>query len=47
MTYFAILGKNKEISIEELKLVKPVNLLEINNILVTFETEKVEELNNL
>jgi len=47
MTYFAILWKNKEISLAELKLVKPTNLIEFNDIIILFDTENSDRLNEL
>lgn len=45
--YFAIIWKNKQMSLAELWLIKPINLKEITNVLITFETDFPELLNNL
>ncbi|MCK9466913.1 MAG: hypothetical protein M0P94_01160 [Candidatus Absconditabacterales bacterium] len=45
--FFAIIGKNKQLSLAELELIKPNNLKEITNILFTFDTDFPELLNKL
>jgi len=45
--FFAILWKNREISLEELEFIQPQNLKEIDNITITFETFFPEKLNLL
>ena len=45
--YFAIIGKNKQMSLAELKLANPENITEITNVLVTFDTDHPEKLNLL
>jgi len=45
--FFAILWKNKDISLEELEFIQPQNLKQIDNFIVTFETFFPEKLNLL
>ncbi len=45
--YFAIIWKNKTISLKELELVNPQNIKEITNILITFDIDKPELLQTL
>jgi hypothetical protein len=45
--YFAIIGKNQQISLAELELIEPTNLTEITGVLITFDTNKPELLNTL
>lgn len=45
--YFAIIWKNKEMSLAELKLIKPENIVEVTNVLITFDTNNPEKLINL
>jgi hypothetical protein len=45
--YFAIIGKNQQISLAELALIEPTNLTEITGVLITFDTNKPELLDTL
>ena len=45
--YFAITWKNKTMSLAELELVNPTNLVEITGVLITFDTDKPELLDTL
>ncbi len=45
--YFAIIWKNKEMSLTEIWLIKPTNIKEITNVLITFDTDFPELLNKL
>jgi len=45
--FFAILWKNKDISLEELEFIQPENLKQIDNFIITFETFFPEKLNLL
>ena len=45
--YFAIIWKNKEISLKELELINPKNIEEITNILITFDTDNPKLLETL
>lgn len=45
--YFAIIWKNKEISLKELNFIKAKDIVEISNILIKFETDFPELLDNL
>ncbi len=45
--YFAIIWKNKKISLKELELIKPKNLTEITDVLITFDTNDTELLQTL
>ena len=45
--FFAIIWKNKQISLAELELIRPTKLKEITNILFTFDTDFPKLLNKL
>lgn len=45
--FFAVIWKNKTISLAELQLIRPTNIFEINDILIWFDTDTPELLNNL
>lgn len=45
--YFAVIWKNKVISLAELQLVKPKNIQEINPCIISFDTDSPEKLGNL
>jgi len=47
MTYFAVVWKNKKISLEELKYAKIYDEFNINDILIWFECDDTELLNQL
>jgi hypothetical protein len=47
MTYFAVVWKNKKISLEELKYAKIYDEFDINDILIWFECDDTELLNQL
>jgi len=44
--YFAITGKNRDLSLEELKLIQPQNVQRQKHI-VTFDTEHPDKLSQL
>ncbi|MFZ2150555.1 MAG: hypothetical protein WAZ12_04470 [Candidatus Absconditicoccaceae bacterium] len=45
--FFAVLGKNRDISLEELEFIQPQNIKQLDNFTVTFETFFPEKLNLL
>jgi hypothetical protein len=45
--YFAILWKNKIISLQEIQLINPINLKKVNDFIVTFDTQDISKLNQL
>jgi hypothetical protein len=45
--YFAIIGKNQQISLAELALIEPTNITEVTGVLITFDTDKPELLDTL
>lgn len=45
--FFAILWKNKDISLDELKFIKAQNIKQIDNLIISFETNFPERLNLL
>lgn len=45
--FFAVIWKNKTISLAELQIIKPTNIFEINDILIWFDTDNPILLNSL
>jgi hypothetical protein len=45
--FFAILGKNNQISLEELKSINPKNYKEVSDFIITFDDVDKNKLSNL